>query len=109
MPRKDISDIEINDRLEITFDQYSDAEILIDGDSINDNFMGYNFDLIRRDIGEFTLKDFTDAEIVIENADAIADAIKKAIKQIRERIKQEAETGVFVNELANVFEAVSQI
>ena len=64
---------------------------------------------IKENLNELTLKDFTDAETVINNTDAIADAIKKATNQIKERIKQEAETGIFVNELANVFEAVAQI
>ena len=104
MPTKDIDDIKINDKFEVSFDAWGEPKILIDGDEIKGSLMRDNID-----IGELTLNDFLDAENVIANADAIADAIKKATKQIKAKTKQEAETGNFVNELANVFEAVAQI
>lgn len=108
MPTKDLDNIKVNDKVEITF---NDAEpmILVDGEEVNDNFLNNGVKIFYDNRYELTLRDFLDAEIVIANADAIADAIKKATKQIKEKTKQEAETGLFVNELSNVFEAVAQI
>lgn len=108
MPTEDINDIKINDKLEIHFDD-DEIMVLVDGEEVNADFLTNQFKIFYDNRYELTLKDFLDAKIVIENADAIADAIKKATKQIKDKIKQEAETGIFVNDLANVFEAVGQI
>ncbi|KKM84225.1 hypothetical protein LCGC14_1301530, partial [marine sediment metagenome] len=103
MPTKDLDNIKVNDKVEITFDD-DEPEILINGDEISDEFLSDHIEKY-----ELKLRDFLDAEMVIKNADAIADAIKKATKQIKAKTKQETETGIFVNELANVFEAVEEI
>ena len=108
MPTKDIDDIKINDKIEIRFKD-AEPKILINGEEVEEVIFNNQFKVFYDNLYKFTLKDFLDAEKIIENSDAIADAIKKATKQIKERTKQEAETGTFVNKLSNVFEAVGQI
>jgi len=106
MPTNEIKLIKINDKIEIQFNGYAQPKILIEGEELGSQVLG---DQLIPDKYELSLKDFLDAEIIIKTTPQIADAIKNATTQIKAIIKQEAEAGKFVNDMANVYEAMRKI